>query len=228
MAFNAKIKEELKTLQERSGVPESGENAGEESTAAQEAPAVIEERQIEEEPHDISEVFDDMWSMRGPAWPVIAALLVALYPLGIFLIIIKVNRELEEMKKNSRISAGIGILLILLGILYAALGYFGVIRFTKKSDLIGSAIFLLVITCVGGVILIRKGIRSGHLADMNEKYRPVILDTPDGSVDAIAQKCGETYEVCYQNLKQLILAGFIPSARLKKSTRSLVVRKNRY
>lgn len=231
MAFDKKTKEELRQLQERTAVKEeedTSEAEGNGVAAAEEVNPQAAPVTTEEEEHDISEVFDDMVSLNGPSWILIAALLIILYPIGIFLIIVKVNRELENMKKNSRIVLGTGIGLILIGVIFAALASLGVIHAQKESDLLGSSLFLLVITCIGGAILIRKGIKNGRLADMNAKYKPVILDTPDGSVDAIAEKCGESYEECYGNLKALILAGFIPSAKLKKSTRSLVVRKYQY
>lgn len=226
MAFNQKTKESLRILQERTAV--DVENETEEESREETAVQPISKPAQEEEPHDISEVFDDMLDLKGASWIIIAVLLILIYPIGIFLIIIKVNRELSNMKKNSKIVTGIGIGLIALGLLFAILTLTGKVLIEDKSNTIGLMIFLLVITLVGGFLLIRKGIKSSRLADMNEKYKPVILDTPDGSVDAIATKCNEPYEVCYQNLKTLIQEGFIPSAKLKKSTRCLVVRKIRY
>lgn len=229
MAFDKKTKEELRILQERSGVGDeetasaAGDRAAEEAVGGASVSATS-----QEEYHEISEVFDDMMDVRGPAWPLIAVMLIILYPIGIFMIIIKINRELQDMKKNSRIATGIGAAVIALALLFAILALSGLVTLTDRANTIGIAVFLLIIGCFGGVVLIRKGIRSGKVADMNARYKPVILDTPDGSVDAIAAKCGESYEECYQNLKTLIVEGFIPSAKLKKSTRCLVVRKQSY
>lgn len=232
MAFDKKTKDSLKVLQDRMAVGE-----GEAETEASARDGALQELTAdgapaspvpEEEEHEISEVFDDMWEVKGPKWVTILIALILVYPIGIFMIIIKVNRELSEMKKNSRITMGIGAASIGLVVLFAALALPGVITLIDRSNTIGVAVFFLLVGCIGGTVLIRKGIKSGRLADMNDRYKPVILDTPDGSVDAIAEKCGESYEECYQNLKTLIQEGFIPSAKLKKSTRSLVVRKQQY
>jgi hypothetical protein len=130
--------------------------------------------------------------------------------------------------KTATISTG-GKGLKVTGIVLIALALFGFLGFTSSaaqsgmgSDDIGGLVVLLFFAA-GGVALLRKAKEIKKEGESIKQYLSIIVNGNVRQLDTIAATTGESYEIVYKNVKNMIDKGYLKNAYINESTREVVL-----
>ena len=145
---------------------------------------------------------------QGTSWGVIILLLVIFFPVGIGLAISKLHKEPENYEKNGKNVFIVGIVFAVLAFLYLVGG----------SD----TTFAFVVFAIAGAAMIWQGLTYTKLAKNYEKYRSVLVNSTDGSIDNIAAALGLTYDQAVSDLGKLVAKGLLPDSYVSQEDRTFV------
>ncbi len=159
---------------------------------------------------------------QGASWGFIILLLIFFFPVGIGLMIVKLHKDKAHFTSNGKKTAIVGWVYIGFGILYMLMGLTGGLDTSAGSSVVSGVITMLIVCCGGGYAIVHHGNKYKKLGLVYDKYVPVISSTPDGSLDSIAEKLGETYDTSTENIQKLIDMGLLKDSYVDKSNRSIV------
>lgn len=159
----------------------------------------------------------------GPSWVAVVLLLIIFWPAGLFLLIKKLSAD-----KAAAISSGgkglkvTGIVLVV----FAALGFLGfltsAVEYGFSDGDIGGLIVLLFFAA-GGIALLRKAKKIKKEAEKIKRYLSIIVNGNERQIDTIAATTGESYDVVYNDINDMIDKGYLKNAYINESTRSVVL-----
>ena len=145
---------------------------------------------------------------QGASWGVIIVLLVLFFPVGIGMALSKLHKEPENFVKN-------GKNVFITGIVFAALG---LVYLSGGKDTIAAFIIIGGL----GAVMIWQGLSYKKLGQTYEKYRSVLVNSADGSIDNMASILGVNYDQAVADLSKMIAKGLLPDSYVNKDDRSFV------
>ena len=165
---------------------------------------------------------------KPPSWLIVCLLLYLFFPVGIWLLVRKVNGEKHRYRENGK------ALKILAVVLFVIAG-FGILtsvsEFTAAENNSG-AVSLLIPTLLlvgGGVLSLVKGRKLMKMGERFEFYKFRFEQSGVLELDPVAAELNITYEQLVSDLKEMIAVGYIDNAFIDFSARCLAqkVRRNR-
>ena len=145
---------------------------------------------------------------QGTSWGVIILLLVLFFPVGIGLAISKLHKEHENYAKN-------GKTVFIIGIVFA---FLGIVALAGEGDTFASFLIFAGL----GAVMIWQGLSYKKLGQTYEKYRSVLVNSADGSIDNMASILGVDYDQAVADLNEMIAKGLLPDSYVNKDDRSFV------
>ena len=142
---------------------------------------------------------------QGASWGVIILLLVLFFPVGIGLALSKLHKESENFAVNGKNVLITGIVFAALGLLYLSAGKDAVPAFVVFGAL--------------GAIMIWQGHSYKKLGQTYQKYRRVLINSADGSIDNLASVLGVNYDRAVADLNRMIGKGLFPDSYVNDDER---------
>jgi hypothetical protein len=151
------------------------------------------------------------------AWVLLIAL-VALWPVGLLLIIgrVKTDRSFHGAAARFLQIAG-WILTVTCGLVFL-IGLIGLSSESDKSVAIAGIAICLLLT-VGGIVLITKGSKLRRVVARRHQLTSLIVNEGCMSVDSMASQIGCGIEEAVQSVRLMMAEGFLPGFALDPDTR---------
>lgn len=150
-------------------------------------------------------------------WPVMIALCFLFFPVGIWLIVKRIQWEPRRQTANATILRNFGF--VLLGM--AAFAVVGLLTGAGALDVEG--LLGLGIMLAGGVIAVQQGVRLLAQDRRFARYTAAITTEGERSLDRLATASATTAEVAAADLQSMIRRGLLPDGYLDMNARRLVL-----
>ena len=153
------------------------------------------------------------------SWSGIYLALFFFFPLGIWLALSRLHRETDRYLSNGKRVAVIGWIFFGIGVIYYAI-FQGMLA-EGYTD-IESAVTFFGWIAIGGLALVFHGRKYKKIGENQLLYYPILVNSKDGSLDAIAATVGKNYDAVCKDLQQLINKGLLADGIIHHNGRQLV------
>lgn len=157
---------------------------------------------------------------KGLPWVLIILFMIWFFPLGIVLMISKLNREKHRYIPNGKAIFGVGWFVIVVGLI-------GISAFISDGVENGEAtimmiFFILFVFGGGGFVLVMLGGKYKKRGEQLVKYSAIISENSKSHLDEIAAVYPKSYEQVCKDLQRLINDGFFPGSYLDLNQRKFI------
>ena len=150
---------------------------------------------------------------RSTSWALIIFMFIIFWPIGIFLLIRKLDQDRSANMSNGRGIALVSFVLMFFSFVYLMLVF---------SDGFGYVVPMLL-TGVGGFFLFRFSRKMNASSKRYRQYINFIVNQGQTSIDAMTQAMGITYAVATEDLQKMINKGFFQGAYIDQQRRIVVM-----
>lgn len=167
----------------------------------------------------MSNLPQDKWFL---AWPVIILAIIFLWPVGLILLVVRVNQD-----KSAQML--LGGLIALIGWAVALIFGIATVATMADSTVSGGVTGFMVVMFAGGVLMIRKGHGMKSRGKRVRRYIDLVVNQGHRSVDGIASIMGrKDPDGVLKEIQDMIDQGFLSGFRLDPFTRELVSKAPQY
>lgn len=146
-----------------------------------------------------------MKEKKSPRWGWIIFWLIVFWPVGLFLMIKKLNDKSALMSGNTKGLSIAGWVLVAFG----AIGFWSEI---SSGTFDASGVVLALVFIAGGVLILRKVKATRIKAEQYRKYLNAIVNVGERNVDNIASAVSVTYDKAKSDIQAMIDEGFLKGA----------------
>ncbi|MDR0979202.1 MAG: hypothetical protein LBL91_04645 [Lachnospiraceae bacterium] len=154
---------------------------------------------------------------KGISWGWIFLCLIVFWPVGLYLLFRKISSDKSVIMsgKTKRLKITAWILIIIAG--------FGLIGSIESgADDTATSLLIMLAFLVGGILLLKKSKKMDKVAKKYMNYITLIINEKQTSIDYIANITTQKYEVVVEDLKQMILLGYLPKIELDLNERRII------
>lgn len=141
------------------------------------------------------------------------------FPLGIWLSLSRLHREKDRYLPNGKRVSVIGWVFFAIGAVYY--GLFQSMAAEGYTDL-DAGINFFGWMAIGGLALVFHGRKYKKIGENQLLYYPILLNSKDGSLDAIAATVGKDYDTVCKDIQQLIDKDLLADGIIHHDGRQLV------
>jgi hypothetical protein len=136
---------------------------------------------------------------KGKSWKIIVLFLFLFFPIGIYMVIQKLNIDTDNYIRNSRNATITGLAFFLIGISSF---------FTDNTDNTNSVdansdLSVVLMLCGIGLFIILYTYKYKKRWEKYNKYLSVLKNIPNGSIDKISSLMGNTYDEVCRDIKDM-------------------------
>ncbi len=157
-------------------------------------------------------------SKHSATWTQVILFLIIFWPIGLFLLIKKLNSD------RSATFVGGGIINII-GWILAILGSIGIIMLFQGGEMVSSGIIWFVLVGVPGIMLIIKGKKVKAKSLKYKKYIQLIVNQQITDISQLAIYTGKSASEVLDDLREMISSGNLGSAVLDPTGMGVVLRR---
>lgn len=162
------------------------------------------------------------------SWGTIILMFIFFFPVGIWMLVRKMNDEKHNYLKNGKSLKTFGWVLFGIGIFYLIMGLTGEFSTEEISSVVGMVIFTMILFCGGGFFMLYKGKQFINRGTKFSRYLAIINNRNDNSIDNIAAAYPTTYDNAVNEIQQMIDAQYILNSYIDLNKRELVMQNNNY
>lgn len=157
---------------------------------------------------------------NGIPWGIIVLLVFFCWPLGLYLVYRKAQKNKTAALKNST-------WLKVIGWFWFALGFFSLLSIVEEpSDIYWpAAIFILAVFLGGGIVMIVTAKKLKKQGLLYKRYIDIIVNDEKYKIKEIAEILQVDREQVIRTLKQMIELGFFVNAKLDLERYEIIIRK---
>lgn len=149
------------------------------------------------------------------SWPVIILALCFFWPVGVFLIIIRVSTDRKTAMVAGKLIGGFGIASYCI----AAIGLLACI----SSGFAGEDVVMILFFGVAGFVLRAVAKKIKTEAENVKQYLSIIVNSNVRQLDTIASITGKSYDVVHKEVKKMIDKGYLKNAYIDEGMREIVL-----
>jgi hypothetical protein len=157
-----------------------------------------------------------MTTGKTMSWGWIIFWFIIFWPIGIFFLFRKLNRDKTATLKNSKTISIISYVLMGMGIIYL------IMAFTNDSGIFIAALLF----GGGGLWLNRVAKKMKKNGDKYKKYISLVINQSMTQIDNIASIVGVSYDVAKVDLQKMIDTGYFIGAFINEGSREIVLAKH--
>lgn len=157
---------------------------------------------------------------KGLPWLVIALAYILFFPAGIYLMVVKLNKDSGNMIGNGKCAKRVGKVFLAFAVIYLLLVFFDSMQFTKEQG--DNLVLMFAIFFIIGIFHLLYGKKYMKLGEDYEKYAAAIKHNRNGSLDLLAQNTGDSYETVCSKLQKMINMQLFPGSYIDNSARRLI------
>ena len=143
------------------------------------------------------------------SWPLVIVLVFLFFPVGIPMLVVKVNSEKHLYCENARVMKIFGWILAAMGVFYLVMGITGSLETEAGGTGLPGIITALMLFGGGGVLLIVSAARLMKKGIRYKRYPVLIASMEGGKIDEIAEKMRVSSEQVRSDLQQMIDCGLL-------------------
>ena len=160
------------------------------------------------------------------SWGIIIVMFILFCPIGIWMLIRKINGEKLGYSKIGKSLKIAGWVLLGFALIYLMMGITGELELEDGSSTVGSVITSLLIFGGSGLLCLKKGSFYLERGTKYNRYLAIIHAGNDLKIDNIAASYPTTFEEAVQDLQEMIDAGYFSNSYIDVNRRELVMPKN--
>lgn len=149
------------------------------------------------------------------SWPVIIAVTIGFWPVGIFLI----WRRTVIDKQAAMISGTIIAIIGWISIVFAGLAF--VVTLVEGID--SDAVIVIIFFTIAGVALILLARKIKKSAEKFRKYISIIVNRGETSISNIAAAIPTSYEIVQKDLQKMIDRGYFTGAYINEMSKEIIL-----
>ncbi|WP_310601648.1 hypothetical protein [Anaerosporobacter sp.] len=158
-------------------------------------------------------------------WALVVIVLIAFWPLGLYLLYKKISTQPSFELQGGKISRVLGWVCIVLGAIYICMAVFdeNILETTSDVDALSGIVVLGIVFMVLGVYLLFYSKRKRARAERYQKYIAIIGNNSTRSIDYVASALSTTYEEAHKELQDMIRKRLIENAYIDEYKREIVL-----
>ncbi len=163
---------------------------------------------------------------KNYSWGLILFMFFLFFPVGIWMLIRKINGERLSYSKIGKSLKIVGWILLSFAFLYLVMGITGELEMEDGSSTVGSVITSLLIFGGGGYLCLKKSTNYLERGAKYSKYLSIVNTSNDLKIDRIAASFPTTFEEAVKDLQTMIDDGYFINSYIDLTRRELVMPKN--
>ncbi len=160
------------------------------------------------------------------SWGIIIFMFFLFFPVGIWMLIRKINGERLSYSKIGKSLKIVGWILLSFAFIYLMMGITGELEMEDGSSTVGSVLTSLLIFGGGGYLCLKKSTIYLQRGTKYNKYLSIVNTSNDLSIDRIAAAYPTTFEEAVADLQAMIDDGYFTNSYIDSNRRELVMPKN--
>lgn len=157
------------------------------------------------------------------SWGLVIVLLFLFFPVGIPMLVVKVNSEKQRYCENARVMKILGWILAAMGLFYLVMGAAGSLETEMGKAIWPGILTALIFFGGGGALLIVSAARLMKRGIRYKRYPAIIASLEGGRIDQIAEKMQTAPDQVRIDLQQMIDFGLLSGVYLDLAKDELVL-----